>query len=183
MFYQKANMLWHADSTFKAIPSLCSLLSAREVPPEGGATEFASTRAAYEDLPAAMKAEIADLVIEHDFSYSRGLVGFEFTPEEAAQFPPVRHSLVRPTAANGRKSVMIGVHAKATVGWPEDKSRALLDDLLARATQAENCYRHDWREGDAVLWDNQAVVHRATPFDTTRHRRFMQRTTISSGAA
>lgn len=182
MFYQKANMLWHADSTFKAIPSLCSLLSAREVPPEGGATEFASTRAAYEALPEATKAEIEDLVVEHDFSYSRGLVGFEFTPEEAAHFPPVRHSLVRTNAANGRKSVMIGVHAKAIVGWPEDKSRALLDDLLARATQAENCYRHDWREGDAVLWDNQAVVHRATPFDTTRHRRFMQRTTISSGA-
>lgn len=183
MFYQKANMLWHADSTFKAIPSLCSLLSAREVPPEGGATEFASTRAAYEELPDATRAEIADLVVEHDFAHSRGLVGFKFTPEEAANFPPVRHTLVRTNAANGRKSVMIGVHAKEIVGWPEEKSRALLDDLLARASRPENRYRHEWRAGDAVLWDNQAVVHRATPFDTTRHRRFMQRTTISAGTA
>jgi len=182
MFYQKANMLWHSDSTFKQIPSLCSLLSAREIPPEGGATEFASTRAAWESLSDDTKAEIEDLVVEHDFAYSRGLVGFNFTPEEIAHFPPARHRLVRTNAANGRKCVMIGVHAKEIVGWPAEKGRALLDDLLARATRPENCYRHEWREGDAVLWDNQAVVHRATPYDTTRHRRLMQRTTISAGA-
>ncbi len=182
MFYQKANMLWHADSTFKQIPSLCSLLSAREIPPEGGATEFASTRAAWDSLFDDTKAEIEDLVVEHDFAYSRGLVGFTFTREEIAHFPPARHRLVRTNAANGRKCVMIGVHAKEIVGWPAEKGRALLDDLLARATRPENCYRHEWREGDAVLWDNQAVVHRATPYDTTRHRRLMQRTTISAGA-
>jgi alpha-ketoglutarate-dependent 2,4-dichlorophenoxyacetate dioxygenase len=116
MFYQKANMLWHADSSFKEIPSLCSVLSAREVPPEGGSTEFASTRAAYEALSEARKAEIDELEVEHDFIHSRGLVGFTFSPEEAALFPPVRHSLVRVNPANGRKAVMIGVHAKAIVG-------------------------------------------------------------------
>jgi alpha-ketoglutarate-dependent 2,4-dichlorophenoxyacetate dioxygenase len=183
MFYQKANMLWHADSTFKAVTSLCSLLSARVVPEEGGATEFASTRAAYESLSDAQKAEIDDLIVEHDFSYSRGLVGFEFTPEEAAKFPPVRHRLVRVNKHTGRKSVMIGVHAKCIVGWPEDKSRALLDDLLARATRPENTYRHEWKLGDVVLWSNQAMVHRATPFDSARYKRFMQRTTISFGTA
>ena len=182
MFYQKANMLWHADSSFKPVPSLCSVLTARIVPPEGGATEFASTRAAYASLSAAEKAEIEDLVVEHDFAYSRGLVGFTFTPEELAGMAPVRHRLVRTNQANGLKSVMIGAHAKCVVGWPEDRSRALLDDLLARATRPENTYRHEWREGDVIVWDNQAAIHRATEYDTIRHHRLMQRTTISSGA-
>ncbi len=178
MFYQKANMLWHADSTFKPIPSLCSVLSARLVPPEGGATDFASTRAAYEGLDDAVQARLKDAIVEHDFSYSRGLVGFAFTEKEYAGFPPVRHRLVRVNANTGRKSVLIGAHAKCIVDWPEDESRAMLDDLLRRAEQ--HGYSHDWRQGDVIIWDNQAAVHRATPFDSTRHRRFMQRTTISS---
>jgi len=181
LFYQKANMLWHADSTFKAVSSLCSVLSARVVPAQGGATEFASTRAAYESLSEAEKTEIDDLIVEHDFIYSRGLVGFTFSEEEASKFPPVRHRLVRVNRHTGRKSVLIGAHAKGIVGWPEDKGRALLDDLLARAVRPENTYRHEWKLGDVIVWSNQAVVHRATPFDTTRQKRFMQRTTISFG--
>jgi len=181
MFYQKANMLWHAASTFKAVSSLCSILSARIVPEQGGATEFASTRAAYESLSDAEKADIDDLIVEHDFIYSRGLVGFSFSEEEASKFPPVRHRLVRVNANTGRRSVLIGAHAKGIAGWPEAKGRALLDDLLARATRPENTYRHEWKLGDVIVWSNQAVVHRATPFDTMRHKRFMQRTTISSG--
>lgn len=181
MFYQKANMLWHADSTFKAVPSLCSILSARVIPPVGGATEFASTRAAYEALSAADKSDFEALEIEHDFVYSRGIVGFTMSREEAEKFPPARHRLVRRNAGNGRPSLMIGAHAKSVVGWPEDKGRKLLDDLLARATAPEKIYRHEWREHDVVVWDNQAVLHRATPYDAEKHRRFMQRTTISSG--
>jgi alpha-ketoglutarate-dependent 2,4-dichlorophenoxyacetate dioxygenase len=181
MFYQKANMLWHADSSFKETPSLCSVLTARIVPPEGGATELASTRAAYDSLSDTEKADIEDLEIEYDISYSRGLVGFVFTPEERSFTPPVRHRLVRTNKNNGRKSVMIGVHAKGVVGWPEEDGRALLDDLLARATRSENTYRHEWRQGDVIVWDNQAAVHRATEFDIVKHQRLMQRTTISSG--
>jgi alpha-ketoglutarate-dependent 2,4-dichlorophenoxyacetate dioxygenase len=87
---------------------------------------------------------------------------------------------VRVNANNGRKSVMIGAHAKGIAGWPKDRGRALLDDLLARATRPENTWRHEWRPGDVVIWDNQAALHRATPYDTERFRRVMQRTTISS---
>ena len=181
MFYQKANMLWHADSSFKETPSLCSVLTARIVPPEGGATELASTRTAYNSLSDVEKSEIEDLVVEYDLSYSRGLVGFEFTEKEKSFTPPVRHRMVRTNAGNGRKSVMIGVHAKGVVGWPEDESRALLDDLQARATRPENTYRHEWRRGDVIVWDNQAAIHRATEYDTVKHQRLMQRTTISSG--
>ena len=179
MFSQKANYLWHSDSTFKAIPSLCSVLSAREVPPEGGATEFASTRAAYESLASDQKERLEPLEVEHDFAHSRLLVGFEFTDDEKSPFPPVRHKLVRTNSGNGRKSVLVGAHAKSIVGWPEDKGRKLLDDLLERAERPENQLRHQWQTGDVIVWDNQAVVHRATAYDAVRHRRLMQRTTIS----
>ena len=108
---------------------------------------------------------------------------FSFTPEEAAKFPPVRHRLVRTNKNTGRKSVLIGAHAKCIVGWPEDRSRALLDGLLARAAKPENSFRHEWRDGDVVVWDNQAAVHRATPYDTERYRRVMERTTITFGGA
>jgi len=181
MFYQKANMLWHADSTFKDTLSLCSILTARKVPPAGGATDFASTRTVYDGLSDAQKAEIEDLIVEHSFVYSRGLVGFEFTPEEAAHYPPVRHRLVRTNPNNGRRSLTIGAHASHIVGWPLEKGRALLADLLARATDAGNTFSHEWAEGDVVVWDNQAALHRATPYDWSRHPRLMQRTTVSTG--
>jgi alpha-ketoglutarate-dependent 2,4-dichlorophenoxyacetate dioxygenase len=182
MHYQKANMLWHSDSSFKAIPSRCSVLTAREIPAEGGATEFGSTRAAYESLDAERRAELDTLIVEHDLVYSRRLVGFEFTEEEAATMPASRHRLAQTCATTGRKSVLIGAHAKEIVGWPAEKSRALLDDLLARATSPANTYWHEWRTGDAVVWDNRSAVHRATPYDGTKYRRLMQRTTISLGS-
>jgi hypothetical protein len=86
-----------------------------------------------------------------------------------------------PTSITRRKAVLIGAHAKSIVGWPDNKSRALLDDLLARVTRPEHTYRHEWRNGDVVVWDDRAVVHRATPYDGAKHRRLMQRTTISMG--
>lgn len=182
MHYQKANMLWHSDSSFKSVPSRSSVLTAREIPAEGGATEFASTRAAYESLDAGRRAELDELIVEHDLVYSRRLVGFEFTEKEAASMPASRHRLVQTCAVTGRKAVLIGAHAKEIVGWPIAKSRALLDELLERATTPANTYRHEWRAGDVVVWDNRAAVHRATPYDGTKYRRLMQRTTISMGA-
>lgn len=179
MLYQKANMLWHSDSSFKPVLSRCSVLTAREIPAEGGATEFASTRAAYESLDVAQKRELDGLIVEHDIIYSRRLVGFEFSEKEANHFQGSRHSLVQDCAITGRKSVLIGAHAKEIVGWPVEKSRKLLDDLLARATRPENTYRHEWRNGDAIVWDNRGAVHRATSYDGSKYRRLMQRTTIS----
>ena len=184
MIYQIANMLWHSDSSFKPVPSLCSLLSARIVPPEGGATEFASTRAAYPSLPDALKQRIADMTVVHDFSWSRDQVrpGF-FTDKERAEYPPVQHRLVRENPVNGRKSILIGAHASHIVGMPIEDGRALLTQLLEHVTQPEFRYRHEWTEGDLVIWDNRCVLHRATPYDTARHRRLMQRTTVSGDPA
>jgi alpha-ketoglutarate-dependent 2,4-dichlorophenoxyacetate dioxygenase len=184
MVYQLANMFWHTDSSFKAVPSLCSLLSGRIVPPEGGATEFASARCAYPSLPEALKRRVETAVVVHDFAWSRDQVrpGF-FTGQERAVYPPVRHPLVRTNPANGRRSLFLGAHASHVEGLPIDEGRALLQTLLDHVTQPELCYRHEWQEGDLVVWDNRCVLHRATPYDTTRHKRLMQRTTVSGDPA
>jgi alpha-ketoglutarate-dependent 2,4-dichlorophenoxyacetate dioxygenase len=180
MAYQKGNYQWHADSTFKRGPSLCSILSARQVPAQGGDTEFASTRAAYEALPDERKGELEDLVVEHDFSVSRGRVGFTFTAQEAALHPPVWHPLVQTNPVTGRRSLLVGAHASRIIGWPLAQGQDLLQDLLARATASAATYAHCWSDGDVVIWDNRSALHRATAYDSTRYRRLMQRTTIGN---
>jgi len=184
MIYQLANMLWHSDSSFKPVPSLCSLLSARIVPPEGGATEFASARCAYPSLPEALKRRARDAIVVHDFSWSRDQIrpGF-FTDKERAEYPPVRHPLVRRNPVNGRDSLFLGAHASHVEGLPVAEGRAFLKELLDHVTQPQFCYRHEWQEGDLIIWDNRCVLHRATPYDTTRYRRLMQRTTVSGDPA
>lgn len=179
MMYQKANMLWHADSTFKATQSLCSILSAREVPEEGGATEFASTCSVYERLSKSEQAELGHLEVEHDIIYSRQIVGFEFTQKQREEMPPVRHPLVQTNPVTGRKSLLIGAHAKCIVGWPFEKGRALLDRLESMAIEPDNTFSHSWKTGDLIVWDNRSALHRATPYDTVKYRRLMQRTTVS----
>jgi alpha-ketoglutarate-dependent 2,4-dichlorophenoxyacetate dioxygenase len=184
MVYQLANMLWHSDSSFKPVPSLCSLLSARIVPPEGGATEFASTRAAYPSLPDAINRRVEHAVAVHDFAWSRDQVrsGF-FTAEERAVYPPVRHPVVRANPVNGRKALFLGAHASHIEGLPIEDGRALLREVLEHVTQPRFRYRHEWTQGDLVIWDNRCVLHRATPYDSTRHQRLLQRTTIAGDPA
>ena len=184
MVYQLANMLWHSDSSFKPVPSLCSLLSARVVPPEGGATEFASTRAAYPSLPEALKRRVEGVFAIHDFGWSRDQVraGF-FTAEERAVYPPVRHPLVRANPVNGRRALFLGAHASYIEGLPLDQGRALLREILEHVTRPEFRYRHEWRAHDLVIWDNRCVLHRATPYDSVRHQRLLQRTTVSGDPA
>jgi alpha-ketoglutarate-dependent 2,4-dichlorophenoxyacetate dioxygenase len=180
MVYQLANMLWHSDSSFKPVPSLCSLLSARIVPPEGGATEFASTRVAYPSLPEPLRRRVENAIAVHDFGWSRDQIrpGF-FTAEERAVYPPVRHPMVRVNPVNGRKSLFLGAHASYIEGLPIAEGRAVLRDVLEHVTQPRFRYRHEWRAGDLVIWDNRCVLHRATPYDSVRHQRLLQRTTVS----
>jgi alpha-ketoglutarate-dependent 2,4-dichlorophenoxyacetate dioxygenase len=180
MLYQLANQLWHSDSSFKKVPSLCSLLTGRIVPPEGGATEFASARAAYAELPDELLRRVEGLVCVHDFTWSRDQVrpGI-LTEKERSEVPQVQHPLVRANPVNGRKTLFIGAHASHIVGMSVEDGRALLRELTSFVTQPQFCYRHEWRQGDLVIWDNRCVLHRATPFDTQRYHRLMQRTTVS----
>ena len=183
MIYQKGNYLWHSDSSFKPVPSLCSLLSARIVPPEGGDTEFASMRAAYDALPEDIKQQLEGLVAEHSLVYSRETVSTTaLTPEMKAELPGAWQSMTRTNPVNGRKAIYAGAHASHVIGWPREDGRAFIRWLNDFATQARFCYAHAWRVGDLVIWDNRATLHRATAYDTVRHKRLMQRTTVGGDA-
>jgi alpha-ketoglutarate-dependent 2,4-dichlorophenoxyacetate dioxygenase len=180
MVYQSGNQLWHSDSSFKPVPAMASLLSAREVPPEGGETEYASLRAAWDALPRAMQARLDGLVAVHSFAYSRGLIAPGLLlPEQEAALPPVKQQLVRVNDVTGRKAVYLGSHASHIIGMPSDEGRRLLRDLLEHATRPEFVFQHRWRVGDCVMWDNRAVLHRGRPWDTRRYRRVMHRTTVA----
>lgn len=173
------NMLWHSDSSFRAIPAKYSLLSARTVNPKGGNTEFADMRAAYDDLEAEAKAEIEPMVCEHSLMYSRGSLGFlDYTEEEKQMFKPVRQRLVRTHPAHGRKSLYLSSHAGQILGMAMPAARILLRDLNEHATQPKYVYVHKWRLFDFVMWDNRQVMHRVRRYDE-RQPRDMRRTTVA----
>ena len=183
MRYQKGNYLWHTDSSFKPVPSLCSLLSARIVPPEGGNTEFADTRAGYDALSPEIKAKLEGLVAEHSLVYSRGTVDpTSLTDEMKAELPPVRQAMVRVNPVTGRKSVYVGAHASHVIGWPIEEGRAFIKMLTEHTTQPQFCHSHAWRVGDIIIWDNRSMLHRATAYDTVKYKRLMQRTTVGGDA-
>jgi alpha-ketoglutarate-dependent 2,4-dichlorophenoxyacetate dioxygenase len=174
-----ANRLWHTDSSFKPIPGKLSFLSAREVPAVGGDTEFADLRAAYDALDASRRTQVEGLAAEHSIFHSRSLVGYtEFSDAERAALPPVARPLVRVHPGCGRKTLYLGSHAAHIVGWPGERGRTLLRELTAFATDARFVYRHSWRAGDLVIWDNRCTLHRGLPFDDAGCRRDLRRTTI-----
>ena len=176
--FNLGNMLWHSDSSFRAIPAKYSLLSARVVNPVGGNTEFADMRAAYDELDAQTKAQIEDLICEHSLMHSRGALGMlDYSDEERAMFRPVRQRLVRTHPVTGRKSLYLASHAGAIVGMLTPEARILLRDLTEHATQPKFVYAHTWRRWDLVMWDNRQMMHRARRYDE-RQPRDMRRTTI-----
>ena len=178
--YNAGNRLWHSDSSFKRVPAMASLLSGREVPPEGGETEYADLRGAWDALPADRQRRLPSLVAEHSFVYSRGLIGYDqFTDAERAAVPPVPQAVVRTHPATGRKSLYLGSHASHILGRPVEEGRALLRELLEFATQPRFVYRHVWRQHDLVMWDNRCALHRGRPWDERRYRRVMHRTTVA----
>ena len=177
--FNAGNQMWHSDSSFKRVPAMASLLAAREVPPEGGETEFASMRVGYARLPEAMQRFLEGKVAIHSFVYSRGLVSDGLLPSDhAAQVPPVPQALVRANPRNGRKAFFVGSHACEILGMPTDEARALLRELLDLATERERVYTHRWRPGDMVMWDNRCVLHRGRPWNE-QYRRIMHRTTVA----
>jgi alpha-ketoglutarate-dependent 2,4-dichlorophenoxyacetate dioxygenase len=179
--FNLGNQLWHSDSSFRAVPAKYSLLSARTVAKKGGNTEFADMRAAYDALDEDSKTLVQDLVCEHSLLYSRGLLGFDVTPEERAMFRPVRQRLVRTHPVTGRKSLYLASHAGTIIGWPMPEARALLRDLTEHATQPNFVYAHKWRQYDLVMWDNRQMMHRVRRFDESEIRD-MRRTTVAGDA-
>ena len=175
---QRANLLWHTDNSFRKPAGGYTLLNARMVTPADGETEFADMRAAYDALSPDMKARIADLRVSHSLARSRELAGTAgvFDAEERARFPATLQPLVRRHEISGRRSLYLGSPAESIAGLSAEQGRALIDELLAFATQPRFVYRHSWTVGDLVMWDNRATLHRALPFEDQKYRRDMRRT-------
>ncbi|MBV9861276.1 MAG: TauD/TfdA family dioxygenase [Alphaproteobacteria bacterium] len=177
--FSLGNMLWHSDSSFKPTPAKYSLLHARILPSQGGNTEFADMRAAYDALDDETKALVQDLVCMHSQIYSRGTLGFtEFTEDERQRNAPVPQRLVRRHAATGRRSLFLSAHAGEIVGWPVPEARAFLRDLTEHATQRRFVHAHQWRVGDLVMWDNRVMMHRARRYPAHEVRE-LHRTTVA----
>ncbi|MCY4390273.1 MAG: TauD/TfdA family dioxygenase [Desulfurellaceae bacterium] len=173
-----ANQLWHSDSSFKQPSAKYSFLLACILPEQGGETEFADMRAAYDALPDDVRGEIEGLVAEHSAFHSRMQLGDQqYTPEDLAKYPTVEWPVVRTHPGSRRKTLFIGAHATHIVEWPVPEGRLLLAELLEHATQRRFVYRHTWRPGDLVIWDNRAVLHRGRRYDLSR-RRELRRSTV-----
>jgi alpha-ketoglutarate-dependent 2,4-dichlorophenoxyacetate dioxygenase len=181
-FDQLGNRLWHTDGSFRQVPAALSMLYAHRVPgpsPLGdGDTEFCDLRAAYDALPEAAQAEIGDLIAMHDIAWSRAQLGFtDLLFGEKDKLPPVPQRLVRTHPGSKRKTLYLAAHASEIVGWPLPEGRLLLRDLIEHSTRREFVYRHQWREGDLVIWDNRCTMHRGRHFDETRVRDLRRVTT------
>lgn len=173
-----ANRLWHTDASFRAVPGALSMLYAHVIPEEGGDTEFADLRAAYDALPEAKRNELEGLVAEHSIWRSREQLGVvQYTEEERASLPPVPQRLVRTHPGSHRKTLYLAAHASHIIGMPVADGRLIILDLIEHATQPRFVHAHRWAKGDLVIWDNRCTMHRARPFDTTRVRDLRRVTT------
>jgi alpha-ketoglutarate-dependent 2,4-dichlorophenoxyacetate dioxygenase len=179
----KANQLWHTDSSFKSVPALTSILSARIIPARGGETEYASTRLAFEQLDASMRKKLENSFAWHDYAHSRSQIAADLaTPEERAALPPQCWRMVWKNPANGRNAIYLASHAYAVEGMEAAAGKKLIDELMQAATAPSTSYLHQWRRGDVVMWDNRATMHRGRPWPA-HEARLMVRTTISATEA
>jgi len=173
-----ANALWHSDSSFQKPAARYSMLHALVVTPKGGETEYADLRAAYDALPEEAKAEIDGLTAEHSALHSRIMLGETYTDAQKAAIPPAQWPLVRVHPGSGRKVLFVGVHITHVLGMTVPESRLLVSDLIEHATQRQFVYRHQWRPGDLVIWDNRCVIHRGRRHDPTLRRELRRSTTL-----
>ncbi len=176
----KANQLWHTDSTFKRVPALASVLSARIIPARGGETEYVSTRLAWERLDPALRQRLGNSFAWHDYAHSRGKIAPDLaSSEERAALPPQCWRMVWRNPLNSRGALYLASHAYAIEGMEPTAAQKLLAELMDAATAPGLRYVHSWREGDVVMWDNRATMHRGRPWPA-HEARLMVRTTISA---
>jgi alpha-ketoglutarate-dependent 2,4-dichlorophenoxyacetate dioxygenase len=179
----KANQLWHTDSSFKRVPALTSVLSARIIPARGGETEFVSTRLAFERLDPSSRKKLENSFAWHDYAHSRGQIAADLAnPEERAALPPQCWRMVWKNPVNGRSALYLASHAYAVEGMEATAGKKLIDELMDLATAPGTSYVHEWKSGDVVMWDNRATMHRGRPWPA-HEARFMVRTTISATEA
>lgn len=181
---QLANQLWHADSTFQDVPVKYSMLSAVTVPDEGGQTQWADLRAAWDALPEKTRRHVEGRTARHSAFHSRiGLGDDAYTAEQLARFPPVERPLVHVHPGSGRKVLYPSVHIDRVSGLSVPEGRLLVAELLEHATQPEFVYTHHWRAGDCVMWDNRSTLHRGKRYDLSLRRDLRRTTTLEREAA
>ena len=179
----KANQLWHTDSSFKRVPALTSILSGRIIPENGGETEYVSTRLAFERLDASLRDRLQNSFAWHDYAHSRSQIAPDLaSPEERTALPPQCWRMVWKNPVNGRGAIYLASHAYAVEGMPPSEGKKLIDELMALATASGTSYLHRWCKGDVVMWDNRATMHRGRPWPA-HEARLMVRTTISATEA
>jgi alpha-ketoglutarate-dependent 2,4-dichlorophenoxyacetate dioxygenase len=159
-----ANLLWHVDSTYFDPGATFSFLHARIVPKGGADTEYADLRVAWDMLPPARQAEIAPLAVDHSIFHSRALIGFDMAGYDRSKLPSITRHLVRRHAPSGRDALLVASHIERVDGLNYEAGRMLIDELTAIATAPDRIYRHRWRAGDLLMWDNRCMIHRATPY-------------------
>lgn len=169
----KGNEGWHTDSTYMPVSARASILSAQVVPAEGGETEWADMRAAFDALDESTQGRIRDLAAYHSLFYSQAKVGHK--PQKGTSYGlddqkiPLR-PLVKIHPVTGCPALFIGRHAHGIPGLSEDESESLLEELTAFACQPPRVFAHRWQSGDVVMWDNRCVLHRARPYDYAQPR-------------
>jgi alpha-ketoglutarate-dependent taurine dioxygenase len=174
----KGNMGWHCDSTYMPVQAKGAVFSAEEVPTIGGHTGFADLRAGYDALDEATKAKLEGLSAFHSLYYSQAKMGHQPKKKSDGEYsgygfhdgPVPRRPLVKVHPETGRTSLLIGRHAHNIPGMPEDESERFLQDLVDHVCQKPRIYHHDWKPGEAVVWDNRCLMHQATPWDMTQRR-------------
>ncbi|WP_293906246.1 TauD/TfdA family dioxygenase [Phenylobacterium sp.] len=169
----KGNMGWHCDSTYMPVQAKGAVFTAHIVPDDGGETDWADMAAAYDALAPALRERIAGLSARHSLRYSQGKLGHTHTGGSpysgygmSVEDPPLRR-LVKRHPETGRACLMVGRHAYGIPGLTPEASEALLDELTALACRPPRTWRHRWSPGDAVIWDNRRLMHRACPWDMT----------------
>ena len=169
----RGNEGWHTDSSYMPISAKASVLSAHIVPAQGGQTEWADMRAAYDALSPELKARIEHLSAYHSIVYSQRRRGWDDAPQGAYGYAvdnePLR-PLVKVHPETGRRSLFIGRHAHDIPGLDPAESEQLLDELLDFACQPPRTYEHQWTPGDVIVWDNRCVLHRARPWNLDEPR-------------
>jgi taurine dioxygenase len=170
---------WHSDKSFRPAPSMATILHAVTMPPSGGDTMFANMYAAYDALPEAEKRELADVKVIHSWEFSRENIGRVMSDEERRDAPTNSHPLVRVHPETGRKALFVGIHACGLEGMSPEAGQERIKKLEEHATRDEFVYRHNWRPGDLVMWDNRCLLHRADGnFETAKYPRVLHRTCL-----
>ena len=178
--FQRGNRDWHSDSSYKRVGAKASILAAHVVPDQGGETEWADMRAAYDALDSATKDWLAGKIAVHSYRFSHAWHGgLELlSSRELEDLPPVEHPLVRVHPATGRRSLFVGRHASHVIGEGCESSRRRLRELGAWACRPPRVWRHRWKAGDIAIWDNRCVLHRGRPWPEDQPR-VMARSTVA----